>query len=166
MRSGRTALLAALSVLVAGLLVPLSTAARAEVGRDSPAGRVGQVLPVPQSVRVRGGWLPVPAEVGVVAAPGTDPATVEVVAAALRAAGARRVVPAARPALTVRVGGGPAPAGLPAGGDELVTRRGRGTLSGVDGDGLFHAAQTLRQLAAGDALPLGSIPGRPAMSWR
>src|SRR4051795_8403790 len=119
MRTGCTALLAAASVLAVGFLVPVSTAAGAEVGRDSPAARVGQVLPVPQSVWVRGGWLPVPVEVGVVAAPGTDPATVDVVAAALRAAGARRVVPAARPALTVRVGGGPAPAGLPAGGYEL-----------------------------------------------
>src|SRR5256885_10435396 len=102
MRSGRTALLAALSVLVAGFLVPLSTAAGAEVGRDSPAGRVGQVLPLPQSVQVRGGWLPGPAEVGVVAPPGTDPATMDGVAPPLRAAPPRRGRPPALPPLTVR----------------------------------------------------------------
>jgi hyaluronoglucosaminidase len=134
--------------------------------RTSPDGPPA-VWPRPQSLRASGPFVPVGPEAVLVAAADTDPHALETVRSVLRGAGARTVfevtpedpLPGGGP--VVRVGPeaagsalialrAPAEGDLPAGGYRLAAGEldGRGTvaLSGVGPDGLFHAAQTLRQL--------------------
>ncbi|MFD8980813.1 beta-N-acetylglucosaminidase domain-containing protein [Streptomyces sp. NPDC059564] len=142
------------------------------------------VWPRPQSaVADPGRELTVGAEAVLVAPGDVDPYAVEVVRAALRGAGVRtlheRAPGAALPerALVVRLQGpdaetalrslGAAAAGdLPDGGYRLAVGRtgGRDTvaLAGVGEDGLFHAAQTLRQLLAAGP---GKVPGMLVRDW-
>ncbi|MFE0100329.1 beta-N-acetylglucosaminidase domain-containing protein [Streptomyces sp. NPDC059009] len=128
------------------------------------------IWPRPQSMSPRAAdqSIPLTDEAVLVAGEDTDPYALEVIRAALREAGARRItrvmdesgLPAGG-SLVVRAGGPPgatalaalgAPArgDLPSGGYRLATGRyaGRGTvaLDGVGEDGLFHAAQTFRQI--------------------
>ncbi|MEU1311764.1 beta-N-acetylglucosaminidase domain-containing protein [Streptomyces cinnamoneus] len=132
------------------------------------AGGLPPVWPRPQSVRDRGGFARVGDEVTLMAEQGTDPSAIEALRTILRGAGARTVVdaqPGGTPppsGLIVHAGGraaeealralGAPPAGdLPPGGYRLATGQLDGrpvvALAGADADGLFHAAQTLRQLA-------------------
>ncbi|RKT04741.1 hyaluronoglucosaminidase [Streptomyces sp. 3211.6] len=142
------------------------------------------VWPRPQSAHADPAReVPVAAEAVLVAPEGVDPYAVDVVRTALRAAGVRtlhdRPPGAVLPegALVVRLQGadaeaallalGAAPAGdLPEGGYRLAVGRtgGRDTvaLAGVGGDGLFHAAQTLRQLLAAGG---GKVPGMLVRDW-
>ncbi|MER5807143.1 beta-N-acetylglucosaminidase domain-containing protein [Streptomyces sp. NPDC002033] len=142
------------------------------------------VWPRPQSaVADPGRELSVGAQAVLVVPAGADPYAVEAVRTALRTAGVRtldeRAPGAALPerGLVVRLQGpdaeaalrslGAAPAGdLPDGGYRLAVGRtgGRDTvaLAGVGEDGLFHAAQTLRQLLA--ATP-GKVPGMLVRDW-
>ncbi|WP_245641030.1 beta-N-acetylglucosaminidase domain-containing protein [Streptomyces megasporus] len=142
-------------------------------GREDVAARgdVPAVWPRPQSLRGRGAAVPVTDEVTVLADADADSRALGVVRDTLRAAGARDVR-TLRPGeasrargLVVRVGGAPAEQALralrasergdlPAGGYRLAVGRaddlgdpgGTVALAGVGDDGLFHAAQTLRQL--------------------
>ncbi|UGY91438.1 beta-N-acetylglucosaminidase domain-containing protein [Streptomyces gobiensis] len=136
------------------------------------ADQLPAVWPRPQSIRARGTSVAIPREAVVIAGQGTDPAARTALRAALRDAGVD-AVREARPeaevpdgALVVLAGGAHAEralrelraserADLPAGGYRLAVGRidGQDTvaLSGVGGDGLFYAAQTLRQLAVGGA---------------
>lgn len=132
---------------------------------------VPAVWPRPQSIRAHGSFVPVTREVTLLAGPDADPYALDVVREVLRDAGAHTVHhpdpdadPGAQPAgpgTVVRVGGASAEQALhtlgarergdlPAGGYRLATGQvdGRGTvaLAGRGDAGLFHAAQTLRQL--------------------
>ncbi len=135
--------------------------------RPAGAGRTPAVWPRPQSMQELGAAVPLSGEAVLVAAPDTDPYTLDVLRALLRDAGVHTVrtpapgdrLPAAGP--VIRVGGeqaadalralrAPARGDLPSGGYRLAVGQvaGRDTvaLDGVGPDGLFHAAQTLRQL--------------------
>ncbi|WP_410538514.1 beta-N-acetylglucosaminidase domain-containing protein [Streptomyces sp. KL2] len=129
------------------------------------------VWPRPQSLRTRGPSVPVGREVLLVADEDADPYALDTVRDVLRAAGAGEVR-TVRPGeethargLVVRAGdraaeralralGAPERGDLPAGGYRLAAGRADGVdgpggtvaLAGVGPDGLFHAAQTLRQL--------------------
>ncbi|MEU8773910.1 beta-N-acetylglucosaminidase domain-containing protein [Streptomyces sp. NPDC048606] len=167
-------------------------------GSDPPrtASEGPAVWPRPQSAHADPGReVPVGSEAVVVAPAGADPYAVEVVRGALRAAGVRtlheRAPGQALPerGLVVRLQGsdaevalralGASAAGdLPDGGYRLAVGRtgGRDTvaLAGVGADGLFHSAQTLRQLLAAGA-PAGSgtgtgtgsgkVPGMLVRDW-
>ncbi|MEU9119450.1 beta-N-acetylglucosaminidase domain-containing protein [Streptomyces sp. NPDC048506] len=136
---------------------------------DRPAGAGGlpAVWPRPQSLQELGSAVPLGDEAALVAAPDTDPYALDVVRGLLRDAGVRTVrqlapgdpLPAAGP--VIRIGGAqaeealralraPARGDLPSGGYRLAVGQvaGRDTvaLAGVGPDGLFHGAQTLRQL--------------------
>ncbi|GAA2312323.1 hypothetical protein Scani_62140 [Streptomyces caniferus] len=172
--AGTTALAAAvIGGLIGG--VPSAQAAPADraVGapdrpdRPADAGRTPSVWPRPQSMRELGAAVPLGREAVLVAAPDTDPYALDVLRGLLRDAGVHTVrepspgdrLPAAGP--VIRVGGeqaadalralrAPGRGDLPAGGYRLAVGQvaGRDTvaLDGVGPDGLFHAAQTLRQL--------------------
>ncbi|SEG86616.1 hyaluronoglucosaminidase [Actinacidiphila yanglinensis] len=135
---------------------------------------VPAVWPKPQSITAAGEFAPVGGQhVTLVSDPGADPYALDVVEDALTAAGAARIVRAAAPGpgggeaaspggtgtngLTVYVGTdaasaplarlrAPAAADLPSGGYRLAVGGRTVAMAGVGDDGLFHAAQTLRQL--------------------
>ncbi|MGW0362588.1 beta-N-acetylglucosaminidase domain-containing protein [Streptomyces sp. NPDC002990] len=155
---------------------------RTDVPRTAAEGPA--VWPRPQSMTADPAReVPLGAEAVLVAPPEADPYAVQVVRDALRAAGVRtlheRAPGAALPerGTVVRLQGpdalealralGAAEAGdLPDGGYRLAVGRpgGRDTvaLAGVGQDGLFHAAQTSRQLLAGQA---GKAPGVLVRDW-
>ncbi|WP_425578274.1 beta-N-acetylglucosaminidase domain-containing protein [Streptomyces albiaxialis] len=143
------------------------------------------VWPRPQSMRERGPFVEAGREAVLVADEEADAAALEVVRGALRDAGVRRVhqIRPGRPlpgrGLVVRVGTEsaqsalralPAPArgDLPSGGYRLATGthgdRETVALEGAGEDGLFHAAQTLRQLVTDDARGRG-FPGVAVRDW-
>ncbi|MER5974263.1 beta-N-acetylglucosaminidase domain-containing protein [Streptomyces sp. NPDC002055] len=147
---------------------PGGSSAAAE-DRESDSG-VPAVWPRPQQARAQGSPVRVTDEVVLVAEDGTDPYALEALRATLRSAGARTVVdhrpdaPLPARGLVVRADRrgaqdalralrAPARGDLPSGGYRLASGRvgGRDTvaLDGVGPDGLFHAAQTLRQLTVG-----------------
>ncbi|MFG2297148.1 beta-N-acetylglucosaminidase domain-containing protein [Streptomyces sp. NPDC048603] len=155
------------------------TAARTSVAQG-PA-----VWPRPQSLTADASRdLPLGAEAVLVLPPaGADRHAVDVIRTALRAAGVRglREQDSAAPlpphGMVIRVQGPDAEAALralgagttaelPSGGYRLAVGRdfGRDTvaLSGTGDDGLFHAAQTLRQLLAGTP---GKVPGVLIRDW-
>ncbi|WP_407553143.1 beta-N-acetylglucosaminidase domain-containing protein [Streptomyces sp. Pv4-95] len=175
--AGTTALAAAvIGGLLGG--VPSAQAAPADPSVGAPdrpdrpagAGQPPAVWPRPQSMRELGDAVPLGDEATLVAAPDTDPYALDVLRGLLRNAGVGTVREAAPGARTpeagpvILVGGrqaedalralrAPARADLPAGGYRLAVGQvgGRDTvaLDGVGTDGLFHAAQTLRQLVTG-----------------
>ncbi|WUD81371.1 beta-N-acetylglucosaminidase domain-containing protein [Streptomyces sp. NBC_00503] len=154
----------------------------ADPGRVAAEGP--SVWPRPQSMAADPARaVPLGAEAVLVLPDGVDPYAVGVVREALRGAGVRTLyeradgesLPTGIP--VVRLQGtdaeralselGAAGAGdLPAGGYRLAVGRagGRDTvaLAGVGDDGLFHAAQTLRQLIASGA---GKVPGVLVRDW-
>ncbi|MFI5804530.1 beta-N-acetylglucosaminidase domain-containing protein [Streptomyces sp. NPDC051561] len=171
-RRGATAVAFA---VMGGLLggTPVAVAAPPAPQPPSPATRdqdsdaaLPPVWPRPQSMKASGAAVPVGDQAVLVVAPGTDPAAVDALRSVLRSAGANtlyEVAPGeALPprGLVVRAGGADdalkalrAPArgdDLPAGGYRIAVGQvaGRDTvaLDGVGPDGMFHAAQTLRQL--------------------
>ncbi|MEV7414706.1 beta-N-acetylglucosaminidase domain-containing protein [Streptomyces sp. NPDC089919] len=148
----------------------------------SPRDGLPAVWPRPQSATPAGPGVRLGADAVLVAPPGADPYALELVRTVLRAAGVRtlsEVGPnAALPAhgTVVRVQGtdaeralralGATEAGdLPSGGYRLAVGKesGRDTVAlvGTGPDGLFHAAQTLRQLAAGAP----ALPGVVVRDW-
>ncbi|HEY5836286.1 beta-N-acetylglucosaminidase domain-containing protein [Streptomyces sp.] len=136
---------------------PAQPAASATATEHGPA--VPAVWPRPQSLRAQGRFARVTPEVTVVAGDDADPAALDVVEDALRQAGARRLLrsQARGPGLTVYAGAPaltpladlrvPARGDLPSGGYRLAVDDRTIALDGAGPDGLFHAAQTLRQLA-------------------
>ncbi|MFI0715375.1 beta-N-acetylglucosaminidase domain-containing protein [Streptomyces inhibens] len=172
--AGTTALAAAvIGGLLGG--VPSAQAAPADPAIGTPdqpdrpagAGQMPAVWPRPQSMQELGGAVPLGDEAALVAAPDTDPYALDVLRGLLRDAGVRtvrQVAPGDRPPTAgpvILVGGAqaqdalralraPARGDLPSGGYRLAVGQvaGRDTvaLDGVGPDGLFHAAQTLRQL--------------------
>ncbi|WP_314244691.1 beta-N-acetylglucosaminidase domain-containing protein [Streptomyces kutzneri] len=167
---------------------PVSAAAGPvlDPGADTPraASEGPAVWPRPQSMAADPAReLPLGTEAVLVAAADADPYAVRVVRDALRAAGVRTVhepapgapLPArgtvvrlqdADAEQTLRALGAAAPSDLPAGGYRLAAGRhaGRDTiaLAGIGAEGLFHAAQTLRQLLAAGG---GKMPGVLVRDW-
>ncbi|MFG2207620.1 beta-N-acetylglucosaminidase domain-containing protein [Streptomyces sp. NPDC048638] len=172
--AGTTALAAAvISGLLGGMPSAQAAPADPSIGtpdqpdRPADAGEAPAVWPRPQSMRELSAAVPLGREATLVAAPDADPYALDVVRGLLRDAGVRTVhevapgdrLPSAGP--VIKAGGKPAadalralkaPArgDLPAGGYRLavgkVAGRDTAALDGVGPDGLFHAAQTLRQL--------------------
>ncbi|HEX5567890.1 MAG TPA: beta-N-acetylglucosaminidase domain-containing protein, partial [Streptomyces sp.] len=171
---------------------PTASAPDATAREDTAARTdVPAVWPRPQTLRTLGASVPVSDEVVLVADEGADPRALRVVRAALHAAGADRVH-TIRPGeerpvqgLVVRAGGAaaeealralraPETGDLPRGGYRLAVGRadrlgeplGTVALAGVGDDGLFHAAQTLRQLVTGDdGAGGGRIAGVVVRDW-
>lgn len=147
------------------------------------------VFPTPASMTLGSGSISLGHSVVLVAAPGTDPETVALVRQILTAAGVETIATAKRlpatldrphivigtaNAAVIRDGLGRSDTTLDthpegytiatvAGG---ATGAGIVTLAGHDADGLFHAAQTFRQLAQRPTLPALVIQDHPAMPIR
>ena len=138
-------------------------------GSAKAQGRVPSVWPRPQSLQQRGSFVPVGRDVTIVSDEDTDSAALEAVRTTLREAGARTIhevrpgQPLPERGLVVRADrasaadalrelNAPPRGDLPRSGYRLAVGRagGRDTvaLEGADGPGLFHAAQTLRQLVS------------------
>ncbi|MFI9200315.1 beta-N-acetylglucosaminidase domain-containing protein [Streptomyces sp. NPDC053048] len=176
-RAGVTVLAAALLGGLLGnagdaLADPRPGAAAGAAGADAPeresANGLPPVWPRPQTARAQGSYVRVGDEVTLMAEQGTDPYALEALREVLRSMGARTVVDA-QPGGTpppgglivyadgqaaddaLRALGAPPVADLPRGGYRLATGQVGGrpavALAGMGTDGLFHAAQTLRQLA-------------------
>ncbi|MEV6728762.1 beta-N-acetylglucosaminidase domain-containing protein [Streptomyces sp. NPDC051364] len=161
-------------------------------GPDAPraAAEGPAVWPRPQSMTADAAReVPLGAEAVLVAAPDADPYAVGLVRTALRAAGVRTLhepapgAPLPERGTVVRLQGpdaqealralGAAPAAgaaeLPNGGYRLAVGKAAGrdtvALAGVGEDGLFHAAQTLRQLLAPAGAGGGKVPGVVVRDW-
>lgn len=163
---------------------------------DAP-GALPVVTPTPQHMVAAGPALAVPGRVRLVTGDGVDGPSVDVIRKALTAAGADHVdqvaagsaggedAGGARPGLTVVVGsigdqavsgalraaGGSVPDDLVAEGYSLASKAGPGggtvVLAGNDGDGIYYAAQTLRQLVtAGHRIAAVSVTDHPSMALR
>ncbi|WP_425840265.1 beta-N-acetylhexosaminidase family protein [Streptomyces fractus] len=171
-----------------------------------PAATLPVVTPTPQDMRSAGADLRVPDRARLVLGDGVDASSIDVIKRALAAAGARSVSTvkagdAAKKApapgvLTVVAGsikdtsvaaalktaGGSVPGTLKPEGYSLASRGAAGSdivvLAGNDGDGVYYAAQTLRQLVTGKhtiasvaitdypSMPLrGSIEGFYGAPW-
>ncbi|VXC45643.1 beta-N-acetylglucosaminidase domain-containing protein [Sphingomonas sp. 8AM] len=164
-----------LPLLAATLLSPTPLAAQVAT---RPA-----IFPAPAELTLGAGTMTLGRHVVLIAAPGTDPATAARAEQVLRAAGVETITAARRldrvPA-RVQIVLGLADATLvrTALGDKTPDTAREGytitiaptvntiTLAGSDGDGLFHAVQTLRQLVQRPALPALMIRDHPAMPVR
>ncbi|MFI1012998.1 beta-N-acetylglucosaminidase domain-containing protein [Streptomyces sp. NPDC020965] len=146
------------------------------------AGALPPVWPRPQTMRTVGPAVPLGGEATLLAAPGADPYAVELVERLLRESGVGTVhtaAPGRGPVLHIGGDGAqdalralraPQRADLPAGGYRIAvgTLQGRGAVAidGVGESGLFHGAQTLRQLIT--TAPTGggrSIAGVHIRDW-
>ncbi|MFD7088270.1 beta-N-acetylglucosaminidase domain-containing protein [Streptomyces sp. NPDC059896] len=167
---------------------PAAATPEREAGTAVPA-----VWPRPQTIRAAGSEVTLADEVTVVAGPEADTYAVQALADLLRAAGVRTVrttssdasagpsggPPAGRGPVVLAGGGGardalralraPERADLPSGGYRIAvgTVAGRATvaLDGVGEDGLFHAAQTLRQLIVRRTADRPAVPGVVVRDW-
>ncbi|MET9292600.1 beta-N-acetylglucosaminidase domain-containing protein [Streptomyces sp. NPDC003077] len=185
--AGATALAAA---VIGGLLgapgAQAAPAVPAEPAVGAPdqaaeADRTPAVWPRPQSLRALGTPVALGTDVTLVAGADADPYALDALRALLRSAGVRTVheprpgapLPAAGPVLlaggeraedALRALRAPARGDLPSGGYRLAVGHvaGRGTvaLEGVGPDGLFHAAQTLRQLVHKNGLTQKDNPAQ------
>ncbi|MFE3141268.1 beta-N-acetylglucosaminidase domain-containing protein [Streptomyces scopuliridis] len=148
---------------------------------------VPAVWPRPQTIRAAGSAVALGDEVTVVAGADADTYAVQALADLLRAAGVRTVhttsssgAPSPNSGPVVLAGGrgaqdalralrAPEHADLPSGGYRIAagTVAGRRTvaLDGVGEDGLFHAAQTLRQLIVRQAADRPAVPGVVVRDW-
>lgn len=193
-RVPRLPLLGAAVLLSLGTLsVPAQAAATASPAPGSaPSAALPVVTPTPQRMKSAGRDLRVPEHVRLVLGDDVDAPSTEVIKQALASAGARRIdtsaagdsasassTPGAK--LTVVAGsikdravadalhaaGGTVPGTLVAEGYSLASRGDTVVLAGNDGDGIYYAAQTLRQLVTGKhRLAAVSITDHPAMPLR
>ncbi|MFJ6938894.1 beta-N-acetylglucosaminidase domain-containing protein [Streptomyces sp. NPDC101132] len=177
-------LLAAPGALAAPAPTPVTGPAAGPTGAQPPArgAALPSLWPRPQSLLASGPGVPLGAEAVLVTPAGTDPYAVEVVRTALRAAGVRTLHEAGPDAplpaggtvfrlqgpdaeQALRALGATEAADLPAGGYRLAvgSYAGRDTVAlvGTGSDGLFHAAQTLRQLVPAG----GRVPGVLVRDW-
>ncbi len=145
------------------------------------------VIPAPTSINLAGGALTLGTSVVLVTAPGVDPETVVLLRKVLSAAGVETITTARKlpsvlqqPYIVLGTGEnalvrdalartgasldthaeGYTIASRPIGSGGLIA------LAGRDGDGLFHAVQTFRQIAAQPVLPALVIQDHPAMPIR
>ncbi|MGW7054874.1 beta-N-acetylglucosaminidase domain-containing protein [Streptomyces sp. NPDC054887] len=155
--------------------------------RGNDAAPLPSVWPRPQSMRAAGQSVPVGGEAVLVAEAGTDPYALKALGDVLRDAGVKTLYtvrpdePLPPRGLVVRAGGTgandalralrvPERADLPSGGYRMAVGEvgGRDTvaLDGVGDDGLFHAAQTLRQLVTTGPEDRGTrIAGVAVRDW-
>jgi hyaluronoglucosaminidase len=166
----RTSAAAIVATVVGGWLV--QTPAMADTPPAPPTGTSSStptnqaqlkpaVWPKPQSITYQGAFARVTPQVTLVADPDADPYAIDLVKNTLKSAGAQSIVTAQQPSpdgLTVYAGttaaeqpltalNAPPVGDLPSGGYRLAVSDRTIALAGVGDDGLFHAAQTLRQLA-------------------
>ncbi|MYY05837.1 beta-N-acetylglucosaminidase domain-containing protein [Streptomyces sp. ATexAB-D23] len=174
-----TALTAAAALLGGGLLAAGPSAHAADgapAGASAKAQETPAITPTPRSVNNRTDRVTITPTVTLVAGETADGPALDVVEAALREAGARHVVRAARPApgrLTVYAGDPAAlaaqklegPSALPAEGYVLGIGAGRIVLAGKDTTGTYYAAQTLRQVLPHRAHPGGEVSGLAVRDW-
>ncbi|USI72745.1 beta-N-acetylhexosaminidase family protein [Sphingomonas morindae] len=152
----------------------------------APPATLPALFPAPAAARLTGGQVRPGAAAVLVAPPGVDEATLSVVRDALARAGvttlrvARRAPAHAATVVTLAIGADPATTRALAalGAHPVAAREGyalaigsaaggvRLLLAGADADGLFHAAQTLAQIATGPALPALAVEDQPAMAIR
>ena len=170
----------------AALLAALPLAAYAAVP-STDEGSLPAVTPTPQLIARWGADVTVPDAVAVVAGDDVDTATTAMVSQVLAGAGAavvEVVAPGAATAgaeLVVRVGDLDRPdvaAALDQLGAGAVPPKAEGyvlvadaasatvVLGGLDGDGTYYAAQTLRQLVVGDRIAGARVVDHPAMPLR
>ncbi|MER7875393.1 beta-N-acetylglucosaminidase domain-containing protein [Streptomyces solisilvae] len=179
MRS-RSSTLARVTVLftLLALLLPTGAAATAATA----PGPLPVVTPRPQEMSRIGADVHVPDRVRLVIADGVDRPTRDLITSVLRRAGASRIQGGAGPKLTVTVGriadprvvralraaGGRVPGGpLPAEGYALAAGGTSVALAGADSDGVYYAAQTLRQLVSGHrAIASVAVADHPLMPLR
>ncbi|MDF6018281.1 beta-N-acetylglucosaminidase domain-containing protein [Streptomyces sp. JH34] len=186
-RVPRLPLLGAAALLALGTLSAPAWAAGGSATAPAPAPSAATpvVTPTPQHMESAGRDLRVPDRVRLVLGDDVDAASADVIKKALASAGARHIDTAASPAgrskLTVMAGsvmdravaaalratGGTVPGTLVAEGYSLASRGDSIVLAGNDGDGVYYAAQTLRQLVTGKhTLAAVSITDHPAMPLR
>jgi hyaluronoglucosaminidase len=192
-RGKRTATAVAVAV-IGGLLGTAPGAYAAPPAPGSPAlttpdrGGLSSVPPLwprPQTVRAGGRAVLLGDTVTVVVGHGADPFALHAVTDLLRQAGVRTVgetssAATAPPGAVVLLGGSgardalralraPERADLPSGGYRIAVGAvgGRDTiaLDGLGGDGLFHAAQTLRQLVTRQPGGALTVPGVLVRDW-
>ncbi|NNC13634.1 beta-N-acetylglucosaminidase [Planctomonas sp. JC2975] len=188
----------AAAVLGAGLLssAPANAATHAAAApASSTSSGLPVITPTPQQIAAAGAALHVPHTAQVLTGSSVDASTIDVIKAALTAAGVRSIVQsdisagafaAHRTALTVVVGsiqdqdvadalrstGGSVPSTLPAEGYSLASKArangGSVVLAGNDGDGVYYAAQTLRQLVTPgrQTIAAATIVDYPSMPLR
>ncbi|MFF3338101.1 beta-N-acetylglucosaminidase domain-containing protein [Streptomyces flavidovirens] len=155
--------------------------------RESDAAALPAVWPRPQTIRAAGQPVQVGGEAVLVAEAGTDPYALKALGDVLRDAGVQTLYsvrpdePLPARGLVVRAGGtgandalralrAPERADLPSGGYRIAVGSvdGRDTvaLDGAGDDGLFHAAQTLRQLVTASGNGGGKqIAGATVRDW-
>jgi hyaluronoglucosaminidase len=164
--------------------IALTTASSSAIARTTT---LPAIFPAPAAISLSDGAITLGRSALLIAAPGTEPATVALVRSILADAGVTEIVSASRlPATfdrpTIVIGPDTAAivrdalARSKAGTDDqaegysLATlASGDGgliTLAGHDADGLFHAAQTLRQLVERPQIPALVIRDHPAMPIR
>ncbi|WSI31051.1 beta-N-acetylglucosaminidase domain-containing protein [Streptomyces sp. NBC_01341] len=194
-RVPRLPLLGAVALLAVGTLsAPTQAAERPATTTPSATGAATPpvVTPTPRSMKSAGRDIRVPARVRLVLGDAVDTPSAAVIKRALAAAGVRHIdtdaaavaTPASRThgaELTVvagsvkdpevvgalRAAGGTVPGTLVAEGYSLASRGDTIVLAGNDGDGIYYAAQTLRQLVTGKhSVAAVSITDHPAMRLR
>jgi hyaluronoglucosaminidase len=169
----------------------LTTAAGVAVITASPVAAqsvtMPALFPAPAALTMGNGTITLGTSVVLVAAPGADPDTVALVRDILTSAGVEHIatarrVPATpdRPYIVVGTGAAAVVRDALARAGATLDDHAEGytiasmatgsggiiTLAGHDGDGLFHAAQTFRQLARRPSLPALVIRDHPAMPIR
>jgi len=173
--------------LVPSLMVAASLASLAAGSASASPVTMPALFPTPTSIELGSGTIEVGRSVSLIAAPGVDPDTIALVRSILTASGVETITTARRmPSVIdgtyVVLGTAAAPIVR----DALSRSRavaedhaegytiaslasatgGVVTLAGHDADGLFHAAQTFRQLARRPTIPAMVIQDHPAMPIR
>jgi hyaluronoglucosaminidase len=183
-RTLRSRLVRAVPALGLALALVLATVPATAEPAAPPGAPLPVVTPTPQWMEPNGRDLRVPLEVNFVAGAGADRASEELVRDTLEQAGARRIDSSGRSSLTVVLGriddpvvadalaraGGSRPAELVAEGYSVASRAQGGggivALAGNDGDGVYYAAQTFRQLADDRRIAAVSVVDYPLMALR
>ncbi|GAB3432857.1 beta-N-acetylhexosaminidase family protein [Flindersiella endophytica] len=189
-RSRRLGLVALVVLALAGVVQP-ALATPAPSGSDATAA-LPTVMPRPQALTRNGPGVVVRGAVRLQVGAEVDAPTRDLVVAVLRAAGADTVEVAGpsapqgsssavsvvvgsvadeRVATALRAAGGQAPQGSPAEGYALASKANRTggglvVLAGVDSDGIYYAAQTLRQLVRKPVIAAVTIADYPLMPLR
>ena len=173
--------------LVPSLMVAVSLACLASGSASAGPVTMPALFPTPTSIELGSGTIALGRSVSLIAAPGVDPDTIALVRSILTASGVKTITTARRlPSVIdgtyVVLGTAAAPIVR----DALARSRavadnhaegytiaslasasgGVVTLAGHDADGLFHAAQTFRQLARRSTIPALVIQDHPAMPIR
>jgi hyaluronoglucosaminidase len=173
--------------LVPSLMVAASLASLASGSASAGPVTMPALFPTPTSIELGSGTIALGRSVSLIAAPGVDPETVALVRSILTASGVETITTARRlpsvidgtylvlgtstaPIVRDALARSRAVADSHAEGYTIASLAsasgGVVTLAGHDADGLFHAAQTFRQLARRSAIPALVIQDHPAMPIR